>query len=83
MDLLFVGRREGVLDAEDDVGAGAAAGRLLQEAAALQGRRQARHSVLARPPRFTVMIHLPVALFARSVPDHLLWPGGGTKNKQL
>lgn len=75
---LFFGLRgEGVLDAEHDVGAGAAAGRLLQEVAALERRRQARHRAVAHPPRFTVVVRLPVALFVGAVPDHLLWPGRG------
>lgn len=78
MQGLFFGLRgEGVLDAEHDVGAGAAAGRLLQEVAALERGRQARHRVVAHPPRFTVVVRLPVALFVGAMPDHLLRPGRG------
>lgn len=73
---LFFGLRgEGVLDAQHDVGAGAAAGRLLQEVAARERRRQARHRAVAHPPRFTVVVRLPVALFVGAVPDHLVRPG--------
>lgn len=82
VDLFFGRRHEGVLDAEDDVRAGAAAGGLLQKVAALQRGRQSGHGVVASPPRFTVVVHLPMALTARPVPDHFLRPGGGKKKDQ-
>lgn len=70
---------EGVLNTEDDVGARAAAGGLLQEVAALQRWCQTCHSVIAHPPCFTVVVCLPVALVVWSMPDHFLWPGEGHK----
>lgn len=82
MQGLFFGLREGVLDAEHDVGAGAAAGRLLQEVAAGERRRQARHRAVAHPPRFTVVVRLPVALVVGAVPDHFLRPGEREAGRQ-
>lgn len=82
VDLFFGRGHEGVLDAEDDVRAGAAAGALLQEVAALQRGRQTGHGAVACPPRFTVVVHLPMALTARPVPDHFLRPGGEQKHQK-
>lgn len=76
VDLFFGRGHEGVLDAEHDVGARAAAGGLLQEVAALQRGCQTRHGAVASTPRFAVVLHLPVALTARPVPDHFLRPKG-------
>lgn len=79
-DLFFGLRCVGVLDAEDDVGAGAATGGLLQKVAALQWRCQTSHSAVACPPCFTVVVWLSVALVAWSMPDHFLWPGDQNKH---
>lgn len=57
------------------MGVGATAGVPLQEAAALQVRRQPRHGLLARPPRFAVVVRLPVTFVARAVPQHFVGPG--------
>lgn len=64
-----------VLDAQHDVGAGAAAGGLLEELTSLQGRGQACDSAVSGPPCLAVVIRLPVTPAIRSVPNHLLWPG--------
>ena len=72
-----------VLDAEDDVGVGAAAGALLGERAALQGGRQAGHRAVARPPRLAVVVRLPVALGARAMPHHLIRPAEGERGREI
>lgn len=64
-----------VLDAQNDIGAGAAAGALLQEAATPQGRRYSGQGLLAHPPCLTVAVNVALARAGGSVPDHLLWPG--------
>lgn len=62
---LFLGwRHEGVFDAEDDVRSGAAGWALLQELPTEQRGRQAGHSMVTRPPCFTVVVRLPVAFHA-------------------
>lgn len=81
-DLFFGLWYEGVLDAENDVGAGAAAGRLLQEEATLEGRGQAGHRSVAGSPGFTVVVGLSLAMDVWAVPHHLLWPGAKKKKKK-
>lgn len=63
-----------VLDAQHDVGTGAAAGGLLEELASLQRRGQACHCTVAGPPCLTVVIRLPVTPAIGAMPDHLLRP---------
>lgn len=73
---LFLGLRHvAVLDAQHDVGTGAAAGGLLEELASLQRRGQACHRTVSGPPRLTVVIRLSVTPATGPMPDHLLWPG--------
>lgn len=78
-DLFFGLWYEGVLDAENDVGAGAAAGGLLQEEATLEGRGQAGHRSVAGSPGFTVVVGLSLSMDVWAVPHHLLWPGAKKK----
>lgn len=80
-DLFFGLWYEGVLDAENDVGAGAAAGGLLQEEATLEGRGQAGHRSVAGSPGFTVVVGLSLSMDVWAVPHHLLWPGGKKTKK--
>ncbi len=49
-----------VLDAEHNVGAGAAAGALLEQTAALQRRRHAGDRLVAHTPRLTEAVNLPL-----------------------
>lgn len=63
-----------VLDAQHDVGAGAAAGALLQQTATLQRRRHAGQRLFAHAPRLAEAVDVPLASASRPVPDHLLWP---------
>lgn len=49
-----------VLDAQHHVGAGAAAGALLEQAAALQRRRHARHRPVAHAPRLAEAVDVPL-----------------------
>lgn len=81
-DLFFGLWYEGVLDAENDVGAGAAAGRLLQEEATLEGRGQAGHRSVAGSPGFTVVVGLSLAMDVWAVPHHLLRPGAKKKKEK-
>lgn len=67
-----------VLDAQHHVGAGAAAGGLLEQAAALQRRRHAGQRRVAHAPRLAEAVHVPLPAAGRPVPHHLLWPGGKT-----
>lgn len=49
-----------VLDAQNNVGAGAAAGALLEQAAALQRRRHAGHRLHTHTPRLTEAVDVPL-----------------------
>lgn len=69
-----------VLDAQHNVGAGAAAGALLQQVAALQGRRHAAQRPVADAPRLAEVVDVALTLVGRPVPHHLLWPGMKHKN---
>lgn len=62
-----------VLDAQHHVGAGAAAGALLEQAAALQRRRHAGQRLVA--PRLAEAVDVLLPCAGRPVPNHLLWPG--------
>lgn len=50
-----------VLDAQHSVAAGAAAGGLLEQAAALQRRRHAGQRPVAHAPRLAEAVHVPLA----------------------
>lgn len=64
-----------VLDAEHDVGAGAAAGALLEKmAAVLQGRGHACQHLLTHTPRLTEVVHLTVPFGGGAMPQLLLRP---------
>lgn len=63
-----------VLDAEHDVGAGAAAGGLLIQGAALQRRGHPRHRPVADSPRLAVAVKVPLTPAGGPVPHHLLRP---------
>lgn len=52
---------DGVLNTEDNVGAGAAAGGLLEEVSTLQRRCPSSYSMVSGPPCFTVVVCLAVA----------------------
>lgn len=69
-----------VLHTQHDVGAGAAAGGLLEQTAALQRGRHAAQRAVAHAPCLTVAVDVPLTGAAGAVPHHLLWPG--TKQKQ-
>lgn len=64
-----------VLDAQNGVGAGAAARALLEEAAAaVKRRRHAVLRVLARTPGLAKALGVPLPATGRAVPQHLLRP---------
>lgn len=64
-----------VLDAQNCVGAGAAARALLQEAAAAgKRRRHAALRLLARTPGLAEALRVPLPAAAGAVPQHLLRP---------
>lgn len=65
-----------VLDAQDGVGAGAAARALLQEvAAAVKRRRQAALRLLAGAPGLAEALRVALPPAGGAVPQHLLRPG--------
>lgn len=66
---------DAVLYAQHGVGAGAAAGGLLEQAAALQRRRHATERLVAHAPRLAEAVHLLLPRAGRPVPHHLLRPG--------
>lgn len=63
-----------VLNTQHNVGAGAAAGALLQQAAALQRRRHACHHPFPDTPCLAVVVDVPLTPVVRPMPYHLLWP---------
>lgn len=73
------GQRSGILVclyAEDDEVVGAAPGLLLQEAAAPQVRRLARHGNVLRLPLLAVFVQQSLTPAGGAVPDALLGPEG-------
>lgn len=64
------------LYAEDDEVVGAAPGLLLQQSAAAQVRRLARHRHVSRQPLLAVFVHQPVPPAGGAVPDAFLGPVG-------